>query len=76
MDIASLESRHNPAQASTSGGDADSNASKLLKDSMPAMWGTLRRDLGNELVLSMAGHINRPFGHVAGWDTVRYAHGS
>ena len=72
MDIGSLASRRHALQNTTQADGLEADQTGAQLSSFPATSGTLRKDLGDELVLSVGGHINRPFGHVAGWDTVRF----
>ena len=74
MDIDSLSrsTERDPNVPSTSSGhgrDRDFSHPWRLSN-VPAASGSLRRDLGDGAMLSVAAHVNRPFGHVAGWEKV------
>ena len=60
--------------ASTSGNGTPATQNKVVQSlqprNLPASWAAVRKDLDGGRVLSASAHVNRPFGHVAGWTRV------
>jgi hypothetical protein len=83
MDIESLSlsgealdsSTPSSSQSTSDDGPLQPLSKRLRVSNIPPTSVTIRKDLDGGRVLQLVGHLNRPFGHVAGWEKVRCCDG-